>query len=134
MDDADLTTRAAATRTDWIACLPLLLLAVGILMTGYLKHIAPAIKNELFYAVLAAGAGYVIAAMGGGSAAPLRDLRKRISGSHLTGNAVSVRTHGTKSRPGQGAGRNLKTGYPNIGPAGGEQNSFPQRMPFCPRE
>jgi hypothetical protein len=80
MNEANLTTGAETARANWIACLPCLLLAASILVTGYFNNIAPAIRNGLFFAMLAAAAGFVVAVRDGGGITSLRAQRKKLPG------------------------------------------------------
>jgi hypothetical protein len=74
-----LTTSPEAAWASF-ALLTWLLPSAGILMTGYLINIAPAVRNGLFYAMLAAAAISAIAVRYGWGITPMRIPRKKLPG------------------------------------------------------
>ena len=80
MNGVDFTTGVEAIGAALRACLPCLLLAAGILMTGLLLNIAPAIRRGLFYAMLGAGAGSAFALTDGRGNTPPPVRRKKFPG------------------------------------------------------
>jgi len=86
MNDADLTTGPEAAGANF-ALLAWLLPAAGILTTGQLINLAPAIRDGLFYAMLAAAAISAMAVRDGWGIAPRRIPRKRLPG-HIVPEAM----------------------------------------------
>jgi len=132
MNDADLTTGVEAVQGRRIAFVPHSAPpATGILMTGYFINIAPATRNGVFYAMLAAGACFAVAAMGSREIAPMRLQRKKLPGRILP--EEPCRCERTEQIPDQARERaeTWKQETQTSVRTGANKTVF-ERKPFCP--